>query len=423
MDKVQPSQSRTITTYTYSDTRGSNRTRTATYQTGSNRISYSDGKRLPTGRWPWKACVHQSQNSLQPILATEGYTMKWPKDRPPYSRTVSGVLLDTSSAPAAPNREWDRSTLQAVLDQVDLNSTENVLLYSGVVQAVPLLGSVFKLNSILRKLSKKLSSDLRKKPFTTVLKTAISLDFIDRFVISPTIDDARKFQDACDYVLRVIQTARDRNAHRFALNSASTEVVSETESTSWRGVSGNLFEHQVRTKRRQTVTSKAFMLLEARYDMLAVDPIKFWAQRVGLTRPLDSVWDLVPFSFIVDYFTRAGDFIDHLSDKMSDVEGLRGRITAIHDLWGTLLCKGERTSEVIKSQGGPWVPSDAVMEGKYIRPGKSTCRNVYFSRFRIPDPWTALSSLQRDENWGRLNLSLSSTRRRTIAELVIQAKL
>jgi hypothetical protein len=360
---------------------------------------------------------------LQPILATEGYTMVWPRERPPYSRTVSGVLLDTSPAPSAPLRSWDQSTLQAVLDQVDLNSTENVLLYSGIVQAVPLLGSVFKLNSILRQLSKKLSKGLRKKPFTTVLKTAISLDFIDRFVISPTLDDARKFQDACDYVLRVIQTARDRNAHRFALKSSSTEVVSESESTSWRGVSGDLFEHKVLTKCRQTVTSKAFMLLEARYDLLAIDPIKFWAQRVGLTRPLDSVWDLVPFSFIVDYFTRAGDFIDHLSDKMSDVEGLRGRITAIHDLWGTLLCKGERTSEVVKSQGGPWVPRDARMEGKYIRPGKSTCRNTYFSRFRVPDPWSALSSLQRDENWGKLNLSLSSTRKRTIAELIIQAKL
>lgn len=423
MDKVKPSTSRTVTYYTYSDTRGQTNNLTTTYQTGEDRISYDDGERLPSGHWPWKRCVHTTSNYLQPILATEGYSLVWPRERPPYSRTVSGVLLDTSSAPSAPTRNWDQSTLQAVLDQVDLNSTENVLLYSGIVQAVPLLGSVFKLNSILRRLSKKLSKGLRKKPFTTVLKTAISLDFIDRFVISPTLDDARKFQDACDYVLRVIQTARDRNAHRFALKSSSTEVISESESTSWRGVSGDLFEHKVLTKRRQTVTSKAFMLLEARYDLLAIDPIKFWAQRVGLTRPLDSVWDLVPFSFVVDYFTRAGDFIDHLSDKMSDVEGLRGRITAIHDLWGTLLCQGERTSEVVKSQGGPWVPSDARMEGKYIRPGRSTCRNTYFSRFHVSDPWSALSSLQRDENWGKLNLSLSSTRKRTIAELIIQAKL
>jgi hypothetical protein len=255
------------------------------------------------------------------------------------------------------------------------------------------------------------------------LKTAISLDFIDRFVISPTLDDVRKFQDACDYVLRVIQTARDRNAHRFALSSTSTEVISETEKTSWQGVSGDLFQHKVHTLRRQTVTSKAFMLLEARYDLLAVDPIKFWAQRVGLTRPLDSIWDLVPFSFVVDYFTRAGDFIDHLSDKMSDVEGLRGRITAIHDLWGTHLCKGERISKVVDSYAPFPVPAAAVMKDKHIWPGVSTCRNAYFSRFRISDPWTALSSLQRDESWGKLNLSLSSTRKRTIAELIIQAKL
>jgi hypothetical protein len=309
------------------------------------------------------------------------------------------------------------------MDQLDLNSRENVLLYSGVLQAVPLLGSVFKFNRILKDAARKFGKDLRKKPFTTAVKSLISADFIDRFVISPTIDDARRFMDATNYVLRVIDTARERNAHQFALQSASTDVREHSEEQSYSSVNGDSGEINYLRVSDRRIETKAFILLEAEYDMMAVDPLKIWAQRVGLTRPLDSVWDLVPFSFVIDYFTRAGDFISALSDEMSSVDGLKGRITRINDLWYTQTRRSIRYRQGLSLRRPPSMAGGTWEMYPRFTAGRGGISNVVFTRRRIKNPWVYLLSLQHQEDYLSINLSLSSTRKRTIAELVMQAKL
>jgi hypothetical protein len=251
----------------------------------------------------------------------------------------------------------------------------------------------------------------------------ISADFIDRFVISPTLDDAKRFQDACDYTLRVMQTARDRNEHRIGLRSKIKTLVRDDENTITYQ-NGNTYGVKI-TYRTQTFTeSQAFMLLEARYNMMAVAPLKVWAQRVGLTRPLESVWDLVPFSFVMDYFSRGGDFISHLSDQMSSVEGLKGKIAKVYDLWGTY--KSAAIRRVISANMYQHrVPyADSREYDVYCTPGGVTNSSEYFQRFRVSDdPFSYLSSFSRSENWGKLNLDLRATQKRTLAELFIQAKL
>jgi hypothetical protein len=246
------------------------------------------------------------------------------------------------------------------------------------------------------------------------MQDLISADFINRFVIGPTLDDVRKFQDAVDYSLRVIQTAHERNAHAFALDSASTDVVSEQTSTGTSSI--GYFRYSYQLTKRKYMTSKAFMLLSAEYDMSAVSPLKVWAQRVGLTRPLDSVWDLVPFSFVIDYFTRAGDFISGLSDEMSSVDGLRGRISAIHDLWGTFeQCSEYRYKITDYSANASGTVSYQKQDAIY--------QNQRFRRFRVPDPWLAFLTPRALSDYLEINTSISSTKKRTLAELFIQAKL
>jgi hypothetical protein len=366
---------------------------------------------------------------LDPIVATFSYdySFGYGQDKK-YKRGYTGVYLMNGNyrASAAPSGDFDPQTVRDLMDQIDLNTSDSVLLYSGVLQAVPLLGGALKFSSILNRAARNLSKSFRKKPFTTVLKTLISADFIDRFVISPTIDDARKFADATNYVLRVIQTARERSSSRFALSSTSRQTHSSSEGTASLGVSGNLPSVSAKWNRSSYTTSKAFMLLEARYDIGAIDPIKFWAQRVGLTRPLDSVWDLVPFSFVIDYFTRAGDFISRLSDEMSSVEGLTGTITRIHDMW----CSLENTSLcTMKATGhgkfGPnWADSYYRLDSQIYQPLQAVSRNSIYSRYRIPNPWLYLTSLsEKISDYLTINTNLSATRKRTLAELVIQAKL
>jgi hypothetical protein len=390
---------------------------------GSEIIEYADGQRLPNGHWPWKECVHEEHmHYSSPVYGFAYQHTGWPKNNPKeFTEGTMSALYLPKSLPSVPSSSWDSGLLIQLMDQLDLNTNDAVLLYSGVLQAVPLLGGALKFNKIMRSVWDHVSKSMRRKPFTTVIKDLIQADFIDRFVIGPTLDDARKFQDATDYVLRVIQTARERSAHHFALQAESSKILSEKTGTVSYG-QGPMCTIYGNTSVRTSTTSKAFMLLEAKYDIDAIDPLRVWAQRVGLTRPLDSVWDLVPFSFVVDYFTRAGDFVSALSDEMSTVEGLQGRITRIHDLWGTLYnvsegkCVGTRMTNLNIREY-----SRVYSTQQYL--STASVRSSRFERFRIRNPYATLLSAQRKEDYLSINLDLSTTRKRTIAELLIQAKL
>lgn len=400
-----------------------------TVVSGEDTISYSDGRRKPSGAWPWKTCTHDSSDTF--IDGGTAAFFEW-KDDSPWTGThlfsCSGkVRRSLLENPQLPSGSWDPSTYKQCIDQIDLNTSDGVLLYAGVIQALPFLGGVMKLNSICRRIIRETSKSFRRRPFTTVIKSLISADFIDRFVISPTLDDARKFADACNYTLRVLQTAKERSEHVFALSS--TDEIVDKESTQYvesavtdYGASGT---YTIRIRNRSAIASKAFTLVSARYDHAAVDPLKVWAQRTGFSRPLDSVWDLVPFSFVADYFFRGGDFISHLSDEMSSIEGLKGSGLQIHDAWRTFALTGY--SEGVPWSWGqqPWMPWSATwVVPPTIVDAATQRRSVHFVRDPIPNPYGLLLQLSgQKEDYLSVNLDLSTTRKRTLAELVIQAKL
>lgn len=397
-----------------------------TYATGTNTISYDDGKKL-SGHWPWKSCTHQQVDLCYPFAAT--FTGEWERKWGQFVVSVHDSYKPNLEKVKLPSRPFDPEAFTGILDQLDLNKGESVLLYSGVLQAVPLVGSVMKGTSLLNRAAKKLSKEFRRKPFTTVVKTLISLDFIDRFVISPTLDDMHKFQDATDYVLRTISTAKERSAVPFALQTSVNTVLSNTSQSVVLNSAHSMPPCVAVSRKIQDATSKAFALVSAKYDVGALSPIKLWARRVGLTRPLDSVWDLVPFSFVVDYFTRAGDFISHLSDEMSDVEGLKGTCVQIHDLWYTHKLSGRHEVEGKRLQctWAEWdydVRVNAKRSQYQFVAGTAYLKNELFVRQRIEDPWRYLLGFQEKlSDYLTVSCDLSSTRKRTLAELVIQAKL
>lgn len=379
-----------------------------------NRIIYDDGpKYSPDNRLQWKRCSHTSH--MEPELGpttlyyqpSSGY---WYTFRCPYPGKPSGKM------PEITQDMVDEAT-QKVVDQFDLNCSDSVLLYSGVLQAVPLVGGCFRFVSIMNKVAKKLSRNLRRAPFTTALKTAISLDFIDRFVVSPTIDDARKFLNAHNYVVNVMNTLAERRESPTALTSVSRTTHKRIErsfSTNTWGWDNARYEGIDREEAATEYTLHTLAKLE--YGVSAVDPLKLWAARVGITRPLDSVWDLVPFSFVVDYFSRAGDFISGLSDEMSSQDGLRGRLGKIYGQWYTSKTYNT-TTRIVQSCRLNYSWGDLFFPGEY----KLVLGDTAFSRY--PVSFAQLNSgLLRSDN-SLIHWDLTRRRAGTLAELFIQAKL
>jgi hypothetical protein len=303
---------------------------------------------------------------------------------------------------------------QKIADQLDLNCEDSVLLYSGILQAVPLVGGAFKFVSVMNQAAKRLSKSFKKKPFTTVVKTLISGDFIDRFVVRPTIDDARKFLDASNYVLRVIDTAYSRNAAPSTLKAETTTTLSDSTS-SFSMSPTSIATAYVNTRVVRERRTQAFGLFQMAYNTKAISPIKLWATRVGLYGPLESAWDLVPFSFVIDYFSRAGEFISDLTRQLSSQDGLKGRITNVYGFWGA-------TSETVRAEFtlDRVVPRNSYVHVYNVIPGKETRVWQRYDRFELsPD---ALNQTIR-ESRSFLQWDMSLTRYRTLAQLFLQKRL
>jgi hypothetical protein len=258
--------------------------------------------------------------------------------------------------------------------------------------------------------------------FTQVIKWAIQADLVNRFVIQPTINDARIVANATNYVLDTLSKAHQRNESitpfkATVSNSQIGESYSYTDSDwmTWKQVIVNCERHLV-----QQATRTLFVLAEVKYDIDAVSPVKLWANRVGLTKPLEAIWDLIPYSFVLDYFARTGEFIEHISDNWSSIEGLVGKVARIHDAWQTT--KNIRAMRHVCSPGR-WnfhIHKPNLVSTK-SGVGRMDLGSGLFVRERV-----SLGDLHRSGFWdnnGLFETNLSSTRKRTIAELVLQRAL
>lgn len=159
--------------------------------------------------------------------------------------------------------------------------------------------------------------------------------------------------------------------------------------------------------------------VKVRYRNLgSLSPMKVWANRVGITRPLDSLWDLIPFSFVCDYFFRVGDWIEGISQHIADFKELRGDIIDAKDQWICDKWSVGRTTEVRNYDAKQLKLALQAIAGSDQR-----------SLVRVPPQSHTMASASRFSRYqsGMKELcsqfsilsdkNLSSVRKRTLAEL------
>lgn len=150
-------------------------------------------------------------------------------------------------------------------------------------------------------------------------------------------------------------------------------------------------------------------------DVSALSPLKVWANRVGISKPLTSLWDLKKLSFVCDYFFRIGDWIEGISNYVADFKELRGEIIDATEPW----------------MGSKWEVGCQQRLANYDQKKAEDVLKEHFkpSEFRVPGqtgflPFSSRYTRQpfpRWENFTRFGLvserALNSTQKRTLAEL------
>jgi len=248
-------------------------------------------------------------------------------------------LYRTGGTAFSPEYATARSAAYAqLLEEIDLNCHDRVMGYSYVADLIPLIAPFTRASSILNRIGRWASKrlrDFKRRPFTEVLSMVINADFINRFVVQTTIQDTKHILDVYDRCLRTWQVANQRNAGYTVLTTSvttGTEGPSRTYNYTQRVAN---FEHDYWVYNAKFIQQSQLSLkarLSLSYDTADADPSLWVAHALGIDTPLESVWDKIPFSFVVDYFFRVGEFIERVGD-MSGQNGLMGRVCGVEGIW------------------------------------------------------------------------------------------
>lgn len=384
-------------------------------------IEYADGPKYVDFHSNWKRCSH---TKAYVCSGTAAYMLVH-DTRPPIWRDYTVQTCPVTS----PNRlspeviqgvdNHVTNTAVALLqDKFDLNCKDRVIGYSYALDLVPLLGPFLKASSVLNRIGRwavKRGRAYRKRPFTMVITDAMRADLINRFVIQTTIADTRHILTVYERCQRAWEQAHLRNAGWTTLSAeAEASTTIETGTASYKPAYNNLSWPILEWgfSRQLGITSKVYATLRLEYDIAKADPVRWVAQALGITTPLESVWDKIPFSFVCDYFFRVGELIEYVSHKDSSQEGLYGKVCDIAQVWATSTSFDRY--DTIKDSGKV-KPGRPYFQIDDVGFGESRLQSSLFYR----GPIDLSSSSGFWDKGGFWNPRLSSTRKRTLLEMAL----
>lgn len=387
---------------------------------GSKTIRYDAGPKYNGSHCNWKRCSQVKLAYPSGSCATTVYRC-WDGTIRTWTCKVPG-RYDKEGRNRTSVPDHNGAALQAAVDnlheKLDLNCQDRVMSYSYVLDLLPLFGAFLKASSVLNKIGKWAVStgrNIRIRPFTTVLTEAAKADLLNRFVIQTTVQDTKHILDVYDRCVRAFSTANQRNVEPTVLTGQGSISTLGSWYTSrydlpqnWSNASGSV---QCRTN--QGTTAKVVAVMRLYYNTQQADPARWVAHALGIDTPLESIWDKIPFSFVVDYFFRVGEFIDTIGDKFGQ-NALRAKVLDVLECWAML-----KTQNVVE-----WVPGDQPWMNRnygtiisFVGSGGS-CGSTRFDRY----PIALMDSSGFWDKGGFWSPTLSSVRKRTLLELYLTGK-
>jgi hypothetical protein len=231
-----------------------------------------------------------------------------------------------------------------------------------------------------------------------LISTLAELNLFWQFMVRPTLSDAKaladlvqQFRSRCSELIR--QSGKVRTAH-YARRADVVDLAADTNL----GVTADSLWTRTLIRKaewthRPDYHASMVYTLDASKLQGALGSIEAILYSLGVTKPLSIIWEAIPFSFVVDWFVRVGDWLSSLEDTLFDPLPI-----VIHDFSHSVRWSYRNQLEL-------------TMVAKYGT-GKFTCpiatreSSFYERRRETPSTWDALSVRTPSLNQVGLGLSL-----------------
>jgi hypothetical protein len=196
----------------------------------------------------------------------------------------------------------------------------------------------------------------RKRPFLETIRAMASGDLFVQFAVKPLLSDLNAMKGISNH----LATQMDRLRRSKSLRTRYTVKDSGTTSQSQTGTA------DVHTKRTvhydRLVTAWAMFDLDTS-SMPEIPPWLLAADALGFDEPLQTTLELVPFSFVLEYFIKVSDWLDNFRGGF-----LQFPYTIVQD--GYSIKKITTVDGEAQFEAGPYVDKYANYAGKSLAKGQ-----------------------------------------------------
>lgn len=298
--------------------------RTQPFPQGSNTITYENGPSHLNGRPIWKPCIHTWQNR---IVETP-YVYHTPNEDPRYSETgsFSMLALNISQAHLSVGTPANVSMGNAVRNFTNEVYGAIPKSFLALESLAGLLGgkSIIKTSSEVLRAVTQFFGDVSFKQAMQLLKAAAGFDLGRKFSVQSSVNDIVAGISLCEgYVAYCDKLSRRHDMpRRYRVTTRNANrAAAQLNPPEWSGYStwGQCYSTPIKFS-KETVNEKSVTIF-GEYNVHY--PQSFWSRsnyyisRLGLDRPMSTIWAIIPMSFVLDYFVSVQTLMDELDNELN----------------------------------------------------------------------------------------------------------
>lgn len=337
----------------------------------TDKIDYEDGPQHINGHVKWKRCVHQGIQEIEGACRISNW---WVGNYSAKKRWNMRNLAGGTSSSSFRNGFMAQVAKVPPVDLTDLKEKFRTQLSGNLesnVLPITDLYQLFRKGKLIKNLADqgKVFRDLfRPKNVKDLVKKASSAHLAWKFGVVPFTRD----------VLNVLNIAQMVDAHlqklRAKTNSASDSwvVTSTQDSSKWESTEGRvgLYSGSIYYKDSYERYVGARLFFRARLTYNTSDAVRtslLW-DAAGFRNIASTAWDLIPWSFLIDWFVSVSDFLSELETYYFHNTPLE-KVEELRDMWITTTQKlvQERKLTGVSNMGSASYSGTALGGFKYIR--------------------------------------------------------